>query len=817
MQMRAGWKSVVAPFGVLACVILLLANGLAQAGANVFAKVINNPSECLRGVGASSTIGDILLGNEHLRVVISSAGHAHKGAASGGNIIDAAPIGGIDALEQVLLFLGRYPRQAKYASVEIIKSGEDGVAVVEAKGVDSFTGELALVTQYILRGGEKFITMRTTVTNRSSKPLEGFMLGDAIQCGRTRIYAPMYGYDAANKIITSDWIAYSGGRVAYGMCLKAGMLTAINGISWSDVISAKVDLPPGESVTYERHFVVASDMAEVARVSYLAQGREVASVSGRVTQRDTGKPIANASVQVACSGKPFVETITGDSGDFMLSLPPGKYLVKPFHVARRAIDKLCLSVRAGESKRILLRMSAPSFVRFAIYELPHRRKVPGRLTFIGVRGSETPNFGSCDNADGALNIVASLGDGLRPIAPGWYRIIASRGFEYTVQEKMIHVPEGKTMCVQFFLRKVLNTDGWVAVDPHQHCSNSFDSSVSPRDRIISNLAEGIECLVMTDHDFVTDLSKHVLEMKLRHMLIPIPGQEITTRHLGHFNVFPIPAEHGAIAWESKGIAEIFSQVRSLGGVQVIQVNHPRIGRSYFNVVQFDPKTARSSHPEWSTDFDCVEVLNAKMMHTLDEVLRDWFALLNLGLRITATGGSDSHHVAQQEVGYPRCFAFVGCDDISKVECDDIVRAFRSGQIVVSMGPFVTMTVNGHGIGRLVSGRRFKLRITVQAAPWVDVSEVKLIKNGMLVERFKVKPSRGIVRFDRVLRIAPKQDAWYVALVYGDRPLSPIVSDYVGYDGTRYSVKPFAMTNPIWVDADGDGLFTAIEKHFWGSE
>lgn len=809
--MRAGWMSAVAPFGALACAILLLANGLAPANTDVFAKVISEPSGCLRGVGASSTVGDILLGNEHLRIVISSVGHVHKGAASGGNIIDAAPVDGADALEQVLLFLGRYPRQAKYASVEIVKSGEDGIAIVEAKGVDSFTGELALTTQYILKGSEKFITIRTTVTNRGSKPLDGFMLGDAVQCGRTRIYAPMHGYDAANKTIAADWIAYSGGGVTYGMCLRGGVLTAINGISWSDVISAKVDLKPGESVTYERYFIVAGDIAEVAHVSYLLQGRVFASIFGRVIQRDTGKPIANASVHVECFGRPFVETSTREGGDFALSLPPGEYLVKPFHIARKAIDRLRLSVRAGESKHISLRMSAPSFIRFAIYELPHRRKVPGRLTFIGVRGSETPNFGSCDNADGALNTVTSLGDGLRPIASGWYRIIASRGFEYTVHERVVHVPEGKTVCTQFFLRRVLNTDGWTAVDPHQHCSNSFDSSVSLRDRIISNLAEGIECLVMTDHDFVTDLSGHVSEMRLRHMLLAIPGQEITTRHLGHFNAFPIPAEHGAIAWDGKGIAEIFSQVRSLSGVQVIQVNHPRIGRSYFNVVQFDPRTGRSSHPEWSTDFDCVEVLNAKMMHTLDEALRDWFALLNLGLRVTATGGSDSHHVAQQEVGYPRCFAFVGRDDISKVSCDDIVRAFRSGQIVVSMGPFVTMTVNGCGIGRLVSGRRFKLRITVQAAPWVDVSEVKLIKNGTLIERFKVKPSGSVVRFDRVLRIAPKQDAWYVVLAYGDKPLSPIVSDYVGYDGMRYPVKPFAMTNPIWVDADGDGRFAAVEK------
>ncbi|MCS7252717.1 MAG: CehA/McbA family metallohydrolase [Armatimonadota bacterium] len=798
---------------ILGCIFNLLAVSCDIAQASAFAKVIAEPSECPPGAGASSKVGDILIGNEHLRAVISSVGHAHRGAASGGNIIDAAPIGGWDAIEQVLLFLGRYPRQARYTSVEVIKSGEDGVAIVEARGVDSFTGELKLITQYIVRGGEKFITMRTKVTNNGSVPLKGFMLGDAVQCGRTRIYAPMYGYDATNKTITADWIAYSGSKVAYGMCIKGSILTAINGISWSDVISARVDLMPNESFTYERHFIVAKDIAEAAHVSYLVHGRKVANVIGMVLQKVGGKPITNALVQAALLGKPFVEAVVGNDGSFKLALPEGEYLIKPFHAARSAVDKLRVSVRAGESKRITLRMSAPSFVRFAIYELPNCRKVPGRLTFIGMRGSETPNFGSCDNADGAMNIVASLGDGLRPIAPGWYRIIASRGFEYILHERVLYVPEGKTACVQFFLRRVLNTDGWVAVDPHQHCSNSFDSSVSLKDRIISNLAEGIECLVMTDHDFVTDLSELVLRMGLRGMLLPIPGQEITTRHLGHFNAFPIPPDVGAITWAGKGITEIFSQVRSLSGVQVIQVNHPRIGKSYFNVVQFDPKSGKSDHTEWSTDFDCVEVLNAKMMHTLDEALKDWFALLNLGLRVTATGGSDSHHVAQQEAGYPRCYAFVGRDNLANVTCDDIVRAFRAGQIIVSMGPFVTMTINGKGIGRLVSlkERRAKLRIRVQAAPWVDVSEIRLVENGSLIKRFKLKPTNKILRFDRALYVSPKCDAWYVVLVYGNKPLSPIVSEYAGYDGTRYEVKPFAITNPIWVDANGDGIFTPLGK------
>ena len=44
-------------------------------------------------------------------------------------------------------------------------------------------------------------------------------------------------------------------------------------------------------------------------------------------------------------------------------------------------------------------------------------------------------------------------------------------------------------------------------------------------------------------------------------------------------------------------------------------------------------------------------------------------------------------------------------------------------------------------------------------------------------------------------------------VDGDRPLTPVVGD-----GKRFTAYPFALTNPVFLDVDGDGKYRAPFPH-----
>ena len=45
------------------------------------------------------------------------------------------------------------------------------------------------------------------------------------------------------------------------------------------------------------------------------------------------------------------------------------------------------------------------------------------------------------------------------------------------------------------------------------------------------------------------------------------------------------------------------------------------------------------------------------------------------------------------------------------------------------------------------------------------------------------------------------DGWILARVEGDRTLAPVVGD-----NQRFDVRPFALTNPVFLDTDGNGLY-----------
>jgi hypothetical protein len=92
-------------------------------------------------------------------------------------------------------------------------------------------------------------------------------------------------------------------------------------------------------------------------------------------------------------------------------------------------------------------------------------------------------------------------------------------------------------------------------------------------------------------------------------------------------------------------------------------------------------------------------------------------------------------------------------------------------------------------------------VEVRTAPWVEVNRVEVFVDGALAARRRVSrhPSNALtppLRWHTTLT-APERDAAIVVVVRGDTEL------------TRAGVptKPFAFTNPIYVDVDGDGAWS----------
>jgi hypothetical protein len=65
------------------------------------------------------------------------------------------------------------------------------------------------------------------------------------------------------------------------------------------------------------------------------------------------------------------------------------------------------------------------------------------------------------------------------------------------------------------------------------------------------------------------------------------------------------------------------------------------------------------------------------------------------------------------------------------------------------------------------------------------------------------PSRFHERFDVTL----PRDSWIVVRVDGDQPLAPVVGDR-----KRFDVRPLALTNPVFLDIDGNGKYDPPQHH-----
>ena len=98
-------------------------------------------------------------------------------------------------------------------------------------------------------------------------------------------------------------------------------------------------------------------------------------------------------------------------------------------------------------------------------------------------------------------------------------------------------------------------------------------------------------------------------------------------------------------------------------------------------------------------------------------------------------------------------------------------------------------------------------ITVQAAPWIAVNRVVVYLNGAEAKRWIVPASESVVRFHQSFEVTTPRDGWVVVRVDGDKSLAPVVGDR-----KTFTAYPFALTNPVFLDVDGDGKYRAGLPH-----
>lgn len=425
--------------------------------------------------------------------------------------------------------------------------------------------------------------------------------------------------------------------------------------------------------------------------------------------------------------------------------------------------------------------------------------LPAKLLVRGKAGSPSPDWGDDPIEGAARNFVYSTGAERQVLPPGQYEVLITHGFEHSASTHDVTIEDGGITTIEATLRHVVNTDGWISADLHVHALPSFDSPTLLEDRVRSLAAVGVEVGVATDHNAITDYGPTIAKMALHEHLASVVGDEVTAEetYTGHFNVFPLQMGLEPLMWENMSPSQLFGQARHHSPHGVIQVNHPRMGSiGYFDLMHLDTSDVagwKNRATVADMAFDAIEVFNGDEYARIDnvrEVMDDWYALLNAGLRYTATGNSDSHKVAYHEAGVPRNWVQVANDDPAQFDEADFIAAIRAGRVVVSSGPFIEFTIAGKGPGSTVPAGAQVASITVTAPDWVDVDHVEVIRRGKPVLSYDVSGEPTTPRFTKSAPLLLKPGDWLIVIASGRRYMRNLY---------RNGAQPFAFTNAIWVE------------------
>ena len=810
----------------------------------VQAKVIAAEAELIGGPRAEGRVGDFLLANDRIRVIVGAAADAPGFNLYGGSILDAdvvraAGVAGFDLFGEAFPS-GNVITLAADPVVEVVEAGcaapgapspcEVRRASVRVSGtgfqfplfpnVPGLTNpvEADLETTYTLEAGAASVLVETKVTMREAEET-------LVQCFDVLLFGtglePFGRPVGAGDTGELEWFGGDASRVIGGVHQRVGYgwlalaPSATMDIPFSDAaqqlaMMGELSIEPGKAKTFRRRFIVGEDLGQVASEVARVRGKSVGTFSGIVND-SVGSPVADAFVTVRTKGvdedengqDDFVARARSDAGGaFTVSLPAGTYEASVAAPGGTG-DPIEVPVKKGKLSQAVFVVPATGTLLATPTDASDGSPMPAKVTLV----------------DGSGSVVARGhygGTSERTIAapPGTYTAFVSRGPEWEVKQSSVVLTAGGVVTLddEAALDRVVSTPGFVSGDYHLHTVQSRDSGVTLEERALSLAVEGLEYVALTDHERVQSLTPAIETQGLSAFLNALPGDEVSIPLYGHFNAYPMPEsaiatrEHdGTRFWfdtiENRQLtaAELLTKLRAIPGERIVQMNHPRsAGKGYLDTIHYDPLTGLGDET-LPSDFDTIEV-NGEIDIAEDSTILDWFSMLKQGMGVTAVGVSDSHEI--WDPGYPRTLVGVGTDDPAQVTEAAFIDAMRAGRVTVSSGPFVVTSAStpsaSAGLGGTLdasAGGAITLDVHVESPAWAPFDTIRVYENGSLFATRAVTPTLALGRFvhDEPVTLTPAADAFYVVVVTGPGSLQPIGSGGI-----------YAYTNPVFVDLAGDG-------------
>ena len=738
-------------------------------------------------------------------------------------------------------------------AVQVTSEYRYWVADADKDGKDDDALPLNIKQVYTLEKGDSFISMKTTVENPNTDiDYANMYSGYSISTNAANMFGP-YGYypdKKATGIAVGDAVdEYFGKYVAtysnnYAVTLEMDETNAYKGSSGYKDIYNNQDLKAGETYTFTGEILVEDSDSTAGVIDRWVDRNNIAAsdystVSGTVKDED-GNPVEGVKVIVKKDGKymttkksgtinnaaigevqsveqPFVWDTTDADGKYSVTLPntentfdaEGNYEYKikiegsgytsqtteAFSLAQNETKDF--TIEAGAQVRITAKdKSGKSIpIRVEVSGVTYENKCAGISTFFSdsVNKDKAVQFNLTQAKD--VTFTASYGKNFESKAVSYTTDVTESGINY-----------------KFIIDEIVNPEesGWYSMDNHQH-SNYGDGATTPAELTNAQIAAKLDFNLVSDHDSrVNNAEMAGYASNIGRNFIPSLEVSPGWGHWGMLNVnYDDP--NNIVDPSTATPQQIIKAGKDNGAVVV--VNHPYSDYGFFNNQDsvagghaagwdgFDLIELQSTVSSAGATLDALEELTAEdyesiSLDKLNKTIKsagvsqmDAMALVsafkfwNEGKAKYLSAGSDQHQATNNSL-YPGLIR-----EYAKIEGSSTtgkyLDALTSGKAYVTMGPLM-FPKNDHMFGSTVdidTVEDTNISIDVQAVN--GLKKVVLYENGVATDVKTLDGATGRQTVDFSLE-ASEGTTWY---------------SFVAQD----SKGNYAVSNPVWVDIDHDGM------------
>ncbi len=786
------------------------------------------------GKEVDAIYGDFVLRNEHLTAVIAqpkSTRHANMTVRDvGGCLIDfAATTAQSDQLAAY------YPgkKGVIYQDARLV-AGEGGVHAMVVVTAPGSAEKPEIQTKYALDATDDFLTVSTIYRNTGTAALT-VSLEDDFRADGSKEVMPR----SPNGTADSFWLQDRHWRQAYALDADGRKLQLNSDARTSqiryidDAGESKVSVGAGESFTLTRRLYVGANQVDTIAARKHRNNIGVTPVNLEFSN-SKNTPLRRAQVEFNSLNSRYGGATTDEHGRIKTALPPGDYTLDVTLLGQSVGQGLKLTVGMNELVNHNIKVPNENFGRASakITDI-NGGPIPCKVEFIPQSPDVKLDFGP-ETAEFAVRNVyySPNGDFNQPLPPGKYNVIISHGPEFDAVFTEIEVQPYAPAPLWVKLKRTVDSKGWVSSDFHSHASPSGDNSSSQLGRVLNLVCEHIEFAPCTEHNRVTTYQPHIDRLNIGKFISSVEGMELTGTPLplNHQNAFPMNftprTQDGGGPTTTTSVEE---QIERLAlwdnrSEKLVQVNHPDIGWMFYD--QNGDGEPDTGHERAFPFMDVIEIhpiqnaLDLSPFATFpggtryhNTVFR-WLQLLNQGFRIYGVVNTDAHYNFHGS-GALRNWIQSPTDEPAEIKYMDMVHAAEQGRMVMSNGPFLEVSASETGNTKSVTvgqdlaapSKKITLKIRAQCPNWIDLDRLFVLVNGRIHPQHNYFREQhpdvfrsGNVKIDRQIDLTLERDA-HVIVVVGD--LGGDLSKVLG--PTDGKMPATALTNPIFVDVDGNGF------------